>query len=77
VIKAYHRLLDLKEKYIDLDVLRALCLSVQNNLNDAYSVPINKQKQKILQLFGRITSLVAQIKFLHILREQKKKKNFL
>lgn len=59
MIKAYHRLLDLKEKYVDLDVLKALSTSVENNLNDANNVSILKYRQKVLKLFGRITSAVA------------------
>jgi hypothetical protein len=59
VIKAYHRLLDLKEKYIDIDVLKALSTSVQNRLNDPNNVSIIKYKKKILELFGRISSLVV------------------
>lgn len=58
LIKAYHRLLDLKEKYVDIDVLDALCKSVRKNLTDPNDVSIRKYKQKILELFGRITSLV-------------------
>jgi hypothetical protein len=52
-------LLDLKEKYVDVEVLRALSKSVEKNLKDAASdQSILKYKQTILQLFGRITSLV-------------------
>ena len=42
-----------------MEVLRILSDSVQKNLNDAYGVPISKFKQKILELFGRISSLVV------------------
>ena len=58
VIKAYNRLLDLKDKYIDIDVLKALKTSVEKNLTDTNGISILKHKQKILQLFGRITSLI-------------------
>ena len=52
-------MLDLKDKYVDLDVLRILSESVQKNLKDGYDVSIYKYKQKILELFGRISSLVV------------------
>jgi hypothetical protein len=59
VIQAYHRLIDLKEKYVDIDVLKALSTSVSRHLKDANNVSIFKYKEKILKLFGRITSLVG------------------
>ena len=52
-------MLDLKEKYVDLDVLKALTESVEKNHKDAYDVPIHKMKSKILKLFGRLSSLVV------------------
>ena len=58
MIKAYHRLIDLKEKYVDVEVLGALSSSVRRHLKDANDVSILKYKEKILKLFGRITSLV-------------------
>jgi len=58
VLKAYHRLLDIKEKYVDIDVLKALSVSVEKNLKDPNGNSILKFRSKILQLFGRITSLV-------------------
>lgn len=42
-----------------MDVLKVLCSAVRNNLVDANNVPIRKYKQKILELFGRLTSLVV------------------
>lgn len=59
MIKAYHRLLDIKEKYVDVDVLKALSSATRDNLNDANHVPIIKYRQKILELFGRLASLVV------------------
>jgi hypothetical protein len=52
-------LLDLKEKYVDLDVLKALSTATRDRLNDANGVPIMKFKTKILELFGRLSSLVV------------------
>lgn len=59
VLKAYHRLLDLKEKYTDVDVLRILCQAVEQNLNNSKGQSILALKSKILQLFGRIVSAVV------------------
>jgi tetratricopeptide (TPR) repeat protein len=59
VIRAYHRLLDLKDKYVDIGVLKALSLSVQKDMNDANGVSIYNNKQKILELFGRISSMIV------------------
>ena len=42
-----------------MDVLKVLSEAVQKNLNDGYDVPIFRFKQKILELFGRISSLVV------------------
>jgi hypothetical protein len=69
-IKAYNRLLDIKEKYVDIEVLAALAKSVENNLCDPNQVPISKHKQKILELFGRLTSVI----FLYVLYSIEKKK---
>jgi tetratricopeptide (TPR) repeat protein len=59
VLKAYHRLLDLKEKYTDVDVLRIICQAIEQNLNDSKGQPIYTLKSKILQLFGRIVSVIV------------------
>jgi hypothetical protein len=56
-------LLDLKDKYVDIDVLKALKTSVEKNLNDVNNQSTLKLKPKILKLFGRITSMV--INFIH------------
>ena len=40
-------------------MLRILSESVQKNLKDGYDEPISKNKQKILELFGRISSLAV------------------
>ncbi len=57
VIKAYNRLIDLKEKYVDTEVLRALKVSVENRMKDPNEVSIFIYKKSILKLFGRITSI--------------------
>ena len=58
VIKAYHRLLDLKEKYVDVDVLKVLSTAVEKNMCDARDKSIYKLRASLLKLFGRLTSLV-------------------
>ena len=42
-----------------MDVLKALSESVAKSHKDAYDVPIQKLKAKILKLFGRLSSLVV------------------
>lgn len=51
--------MDLKQKYVDVDVLKAFCLAFENKVNDAYNDSIFKYKKKVLELFGRISSLVV------------------
>ena len=59
VIRAYNRLMDLKEKYIDTEVLRALKVSVAQKMKDPNDISIHIFKKSILKLFGRITSMVS------------------
>lgn len=44
---------------MDADVLKALSTAARNKMTDADSVPIVKHKTKLLELFGRLTSLVV------------------
>ncbi|CAF0767576.1 unnamed protein product [Rotaria sordida] len=56
VIQAYHRLIDLKTKYMDKEVLQRLVhLLSENNQNEIWT----KIYQKSLELFGRLTSQVT------------------
>ncbi|UJR28856.1 hypothetical protein I4U23_010080 [Adineta vaga] len=56
VIQAYHRLIDLKTKYIDKDVLQRLVhLLAENDHNEVWT----KIYQKSLELFGRLSSQVT------------------
>lgn len=55
-IQAWHRLIDLKGKYLDDQILEILVLAVCDNLNDVNSEPSSKLKPKLRQLLGRITS---------------------
>ncbi|KAK3576768.1 hypothetical protein CHS0354_014583 [Potamilus streckersoni] len=59
VIQAYHRLIDLKDKWLDLEVLSILVLAITNNINDAQGNPSSRYRQKVQELFGRITAKVS------------------
>ncbi|XP_064602164.1 tetratricopeptide repeat protein 27-like isoform X2 [Liolophura sinensis] len=56
VIQAYHRLLDLKDKYMDVEVLKILCMAIAGNIPDAKGQPCGQLRPKALELFGRIAS---------------------
>ncbi|CAF1483268.1 unnamed protein product [Adineta ricciae] len=56
VIQAYHRLIDLKTKYVDKEVLQRLVhLLAENDHDDMWT----KIYQKSLELFGRLSSQVT------------------
>lgn len=57
VIKAYHRLLDLKEKYLNMDVLDVLVFEVCNNVNENVDSSNNSLTQKARGLLGRLISI--------------------
>lgn len=42
-----------------MDVLKAFCSAFEKKVNDAYNESIFKYKKKVLELFGRISSLVV------------------
>ena len=58
VIHCYHRILDLKEKHIDEQILTVLTTVIVNNVKDCKSHPASVHRKKALELFGRITSKV-------------------
>lgn len=58
VIRAYHRILDLKEKHVDVEVLEILGKAIIENLPDCDGVPCGALLEKSLALLGRITSQV-------------------
>lgn len=56
VVRAYNRLIDLKEKYMDDEVLRALKVGVETKMKDPNGTCIHSYKKSVLKLFGRIAS---------------------
>ncbi|XP_070577146.1 tetratricopeptide repeat protein 27-like isoform X2 [Ptychodera flava] len=59
LIRAYHRLLDLKDPYSDAEVLQILANAIVQDLPDADGHPAGRLKSKALELFGRQTSKVT------------------
>lgn len=58
-MRCYHRILDLKNKHIDLKVLNILVFTVQNNMIDEDNKPVTNHMECLLKLFGRLTSQVC------------------
>ncbi|XP_044269252.1 tetratricopeptide repeat protein 27 [Tribolium madens] len=57
IIRAYHRIIDLKEKYLNVEALNILVYSVCNDATDCEGNSARKLLQKIRELLGRVAGL--------------------
>lgn len=58
-MRSYQRILDLKEKHVDLQVLQILVQVIAEKKEDASGVQLSTLTTSILKLFGRLTSQVT------------------
>ncbi|CAI9720980.1 repeat 27 [Octopus vulgaris] len=59
VIRAYHRLMDLRGKWLDVEILKILVKAIKEDIPDANAIPSSYLLPKALELFGRLTSKVT------------------
>lgn len=58
MIRCYHRILDLKNHHLDVQVLDILTRAILNDINDSDGNPARRLLPRTLELFGRISSSV-------------------
>ncbi|KER29522.1 hypothetical protein T265_03894 [Opisthorchis viverrini] len=58
-IQACHRLLDLREKYSDAEILGVLSKAVVDDVPSTSGTSAGSLRQKVLELFGRVTSVTS------------------
>lgn len=64
LIRAYHRLIELKDKYLNTEMLESLVYGVAHNLTDCNGQSAANLTQKTRELLGRVTSLYPAEGFL-------------
>ncbi|KAG8199809.1 hypothetical protein JTE90_000901 [Oedothorax gibbosus] len=58
VIRSWHRLIDIKGKYLDPEVLNILVRAINEDLPDMCGHPTSRLRKQALELLGRISSVV-------------------
>lgn len=58
-IRAYQRMIDLKDKFVDEEILGILARVVSENIPDCTGKPGSEFKDKVAKLFGHLTSKVT------------------
>ena len=59
VLRSYNRILDLKEKHVDVEVLKILVIAIAESKTDGTELPVKRFQTNIHKLFGRLTSQVT------------------
>lgn len=59
MIYAYHRLIELRQKHVDPQILGVLVKAVSEDLPDNKGRGASKYREELLNLFGHVTSTVS------------------